>query len=431
MRDWIAALADRVRAVPRRELVLLVAAMAAGVAIMAAYVIARRHHALLGDEVEYDLEGRFFTTGHWWWSTTPFGVAHASAWKAPLYPAWVGFWYAVLGDSPTRVEIVQALLAPATIGMTWLLARRMFSPGVAVLSAWVVAVFPLVWEFNALLYSESLATPAVLLLLVLVLGREPTRMRSLAVGLVLGVNLLIRPSSVLLLAGIAAAWIVASGLRRGVVMAAISLLAAIAVVAPWTIRNQVVTGGFVPISVQDSGTLAGTFNPTSANDPVYPYAWRFDTPEQRRIYDPAHRVDDAELRARLQRVARRYVSDHPLSVLEAFYWNGLTRFWDVRRPGHAMNEVAPQGRSRKVAAIGLAMYYVILVLAILGLWRCRRRPEILFPIIALAVAASVVFTAEAATRYRAPLEPLIVIMACSVFGSRLARAFPATADHRS
>jgi hypothetical protein len=34
-------------------------------------------------------------------------------------------------------------------------------------------------------------------------------------------------------------------------------------------------------------------------------------------------------------------------------------------------------------------------------------------VLALALAASVVFTIDAGTRYRAPLEPLIAVLACS------------------
>jgi hypothetical protein len=59
------------------------------------------------------------------------------------------------------------------------------------------------------------------------------------------------------------------------------------------------------------------------------------------------------------------------------------------------------------------MYWILLVAAVVGLWRLRRRPRLLWPLVALAVAASVVVTTEAHTRYRAPLEPLIVVLACS------------------
>jgi hypothetical protein len=59
------------------------------------------------------------------------------------------------------------------------------------------------------------------------------------------------------------------------------------------------------------------------------------------------------------------------------------------------------------------MYYVLLPLSLIGLWLARRRRELVWPVLALAFGASVVFTIAAGTRYRAPLEPLIAILACS------------------
>jgi len=56
---------------------------------------------------------------------------------------------------------------------------------------------------------------------------------------------------------------------------------------------------------------------------------------------------------------------------------------------------------------------VLFVLALAGLWRRRRRRELVWPVLALALAASIVFTIDSGTRYRAPLEPLIAVLACS------------------
>ena len=151
------AAVDRSRAylaeVPRRELRLVATAMALTAAIVVAYVALVRPDGLPGDQGEYHSEGIFFTQGKLWWSTLPFGEAHASAWKAPLYPAWVGTIYELFGPSPTKVELVQALvLAPLSVVLAWLLARHLFGARVAIYSAFVVAVFPLVWELFGLLY---------------------------------------------------------------------------------------------------------------------------------------------------------------------------------------------------------------------------------------------------------------------------------------
>ena len=385
--------------------------------LVVAYVFATRPNELAGDQFEYDLQGRFFDIGQWWWTTTPFGDAHATAWKAPLYPAWVGFWYEVLGPSPLRVGLVQSLLAPVTVLLSWLLARRLFSPAVAIATAVVVAAFPLIWEYYGLLYSEALAVPLTVLAFVLFLGRRPTPGIVAALGVVMGLSLLLRPTSVFLLAGIAAAFVVAIGWRRGLVWTAGVVAVAALVVAPWTIRNAIVLDGFVPISVQD-GAAYGTFNDESANDPLNPYAWRAVLQEPPEVLARGEPVPEPELRSELQDFAFDYIRDHPAAVPKAFFWNGLSRFWDVRRPARAMDEVDFQGRSSLVTGAGLAMYYVLLPLALWGLWQNRRRREIVWPVLAMAVAASVVFTVVATTRYRAPLEPLIVMLACAAVAGR-------------
>ena len=418
---------ERVRAffaeIPRRERWLLAGAMLVGFACVAAYVASNRYHPLVGDMAEYDLQGALFTEGRAWWSTTPFGVEHATAWKAPGYPLWVGFWYSVLGQNATRVELVQAFLSPVTVFMVWLLARRLFTPRVAIASAFVVALAPLAWQFYGLLYPEALAIPLTVLALLLFLGREPSAGRAIAVGAAIGVCMLVRPTSGFLFAGVAAAWVVAAGWRRGASMTALGVVVAALVIAPWTVRNAIESdGGFIPISVQDAAAY-GTFNDAAANDPVYPYGWRPQVFEGGEVDFTEGRdlADEARLRREFQDLAFDYLSEHPLSVVEAFFWNGLSRLWDVRRPARAMDEVPFEGRSEALTAIGLAVYYVLLPLALYGLWRQRHRRELLYPVLALALGAAIVFTVASGTRYRAPIEPLIAILACSVLAPAKAR----------
>ena len=399
--------------IPRRERLALLAAMALGLIVVLAYVLAHRHAGLVGDEPEYDTQGRFFLAGKWWWSTTPFGVAHASAWKTPGYPAWVGFWYWVLGPHPARVEAVQALMAPLTVLLAWLLARRLFDARVALATAFIVALFPLIWQYTALLYPEALAVPLTLGVLLVFMGRAPTSKRAVAAGALIGVAILVRPNSFVLLAVAAAAWIVAAGWRRGIVLAALATAVAALVVAPWTIRNTLTDGiGFVPLSVQD-GAIYGTFNSEAANDPENPWAWRPILQNPPAVLARGVPVSDSELRSDLVSFGLDYIRAHPASVPQAFFWNGLSRFWDVRRPGHALDEVAFVGGTRAVTAVGLGIYYVLFPLALVALWRLRRRRELIAPLLVLALASSVVFTIGSETRYRAPLEPLIAMLAAA------------------
>jgi 4-amino-4-deoxy-L-arabinose transferase-like glycosyltransferase len=395
-----------------RERRWLIAAIVLGLVVRFVYVLLTRHLPLRADQVEYDYEGHMIAEGHWWWSKAPYGIPHPSANKAPLYPLWLGFWYSLFGHHPLLVRFLQVPIGAVVIWLSWLLARRLFGPRVAIAAAFLVAMYPLAWQYEELLYSESLATPLTLAFLVLTLTGRPSRRRAALAGVVLGVALLVRPTSIIVVAPLAVSLVLRVGWRRALALSALAVGVAVVVVAPWTIRNAFVEHGFLPISLEDEAAY-GTFNPVSANDPVFPYAWRPYPSSIAAIANPRLHLSDLKLRARLDQYAIDYVKQHPSSLVKAFFWNGLSRLWDVRRPSRELAEVNAEGRSRPVSIAGLCFYYVLFPLALIGLWRWRRRRELLWPVLALALAASVVFTIDAGTRYRAPLEPLIAVLACS------------------
>lgn len=383
-----------------------------GLAVQLAYVIAIRHLPLAGDEPEYDAEGLFIARGFWFYTRLPYGIAHAGAWKAPLYPTWVGLWYSVLGHHPFAVHLAQMAVGPLTIPLGWLLARRLFGSRVATVAAFLLAVYPMAWQYEGLLYPEALATPLYVGLLILILTRPPSPRRAAGFGLAMGVALLLRPSSVFLFLGALVAWSLMAGWRRGVLRTFTAVAVAAVVVAPWTVRNAIVMHGFIPISMEDAG-LYGTFNRQSAHNRLFPYAWEADPRPDAYLFNPAHPLSDVRLHSDLIHNGLTYIAHHPGSLAAAFFWNGLSRLWDVRPQWQALAEVPFEGRSRLVTRIGLDMYYPLLVLALIGLWRSRQRRWLPLGVLALALGASIVFTTDSGTRYRAPLEPLIAVMACA------------------
>lgn len=414
MRAWI-------RGVPRRELTLLAAAVALGIAIRVIALVALRHHALAGDQPQYDADAKLWALGHHFWSTTPSGIPHPSMWKAPGYTAWLGVLYDVLGTKPHRVELVQVLfISPITIVLVWALARRLFGAGVATIAAFVAAVYPFLWQFDVLLYPEPLSVALAAAVCLLVLGRTPTLGRAAGAGALLGLSMLVRPTAVMFGAMILVSWITAVGLRAGAKFTVVSALCAVLVITPWTLRNHHVFGGWVPISVQDAAAY-GTFSDEAAADPEYPWAWRSQTAKARPIFLHQPPYGDRELRSKLQRLARDYISDHPSSVPRAWFYNGITRTFDLRRPSHITNEVAFEGRSKALTILGIVMYWPMALLALFTLWMLRRRRDIVLPLLALFVAATVVFTSDGSTRYRATLEPLIIVLACAAPGLRRGR----------
>lgn len=402
------------RGVDRREVWILLGAIALGLAVRIAYVLATKGHMLAGDEPEYQGEGQLIVRGDWFYTPLPYGHLHEGMWKAPGYPAFVGLVYSVLGTSVTRLLLVQSLVGPVVIFLVWLLGRRLFDRRIALVGATVAAIYPNMWQWELRMYPEVFALPLGLLVMVLVLGRAaPSGRRAAAVGVLMGLSMLVRPTQFFLFALIAAAWWLAAGPRRAALLTGVAVIAAVLTIAPWSVRNYHVTGHFIPISMQDSAAY-GTFNDTAKNDPRLPWAWRPLVPRDLDLLRRSRPLGDGELRSRLQQRAIDYVKAHPSALPEAFFWNGLSRTWDVRRPSHVLAEVEFEGRTRSVAEVGLGMYWILLVAALVALWRLRRRRELVWPLLAGALGASVVFTTAAASRYRLPLEPPMLLLALTV-----------------
>jgi 4-amino-4-deoxy-L-arabinose transferase-like glycosyltransferase len=406
VRSWLAA-------IPRRELQLLVAAIALGLLVRVVYVLVTWDHQLVGDEPEYHMQGAFIADGKWFWSSTPYGIPHPSAWKTPGYPLVLGALYAIGGKNPDAVMLLQVLvLGPITITLTWLLGRRLFGAWVGTAAAFVAALHPFVWQFEARLFAEALAVPLTLAILLLVLDRRPDMARVVAAGALSGALILVKPSALHILAAVVPAILVGWGLRRGLARAAIALAACVLVIAPWTIRNYAEFDSLIPLSLQDAG-IYGVFNDDAAHDDEYPWIWRPRTARDVELFDPAHPLPEDELRAELRDRTFEYIEDHPSSVPKALFWNGLTRFWDVRDPDETLNEVQFQGRSRTLTWIGLGIWWLMLPLGLAGLWMARRRPGVTVPLVATFVLATFVYIGNSGTRYRAPFEPVFAVLACS------------------
>lgn len=197
---------------------------------------------------------------------------------AGLYEAW-------LGVHERAARVVLALVGSLSVLFTYLLGRRLLrrfhpSPGQsedkggnvvpALVGAAVVAVYPALLEYQGMMMGEPLA--ATLLsggVLALLRAWEGGWARWLLPGALFGALALVRPEY-LAVAGLVAVVVFAREVsrdwRRSVLRAAIFLGALVVVMAPWTIRNAVVLGRFVPISTGGGQVLfAGTYLPSDGD----------------------------------------------------------------------------------------------------------------------------------------------------------------------
>jgi hypothetical protein len=214
---------------------------------------------------------------------------------SPGLPLFVAGLYEVMGGENERLtRIVLALIGTLSILFAYLIGRRLTGPPrsgpiqrtlknspyrdpnsaaaefvPALVGALAVAIYPALLEYQGMLMSEPLA--ATLLsggVLAALWAWDGGRWRWLLPGGLFGALALTRPEYLgiaVLVAGVifvreARDW------RPSLLRAAVFLLAAVVVIAPWTLRNAVALDRFVPISTGGGQVLfAGTYLPSDGD----------------------------------------------------------------------------------------------------------------------------------------------------------------------
>jgi 4-amino-4-deoxy-L-arabinose transferase-like glycosyltransferase len=326
---------------------------------------------------------------------------HPDGGKATIHPA----------------RLVQAVLGAAAVGLIGLAALEAFGTAVALASMAIAAVYPPLVELSGSIYAENL-------LIALALGavwatlrarRSTSPYRWLAGAGVLGglATLAHENGAVVVLALLPMAF----AARRGFRAPALLLATAMLTIAPWTIRNAIVLHSFIPVSDETGMTLAGTYNSTSARDSLIPYRWRYyaRVPADARIYREAGRLTEPELSSRLQSAAFHYIAHHPIAPLAAAYHN-TRRLLELDGSFAWRASTYNIGVDRSTARVGVVGFWLVLLLAVAGAFssRARRAPAWLWAI-PLLLYLSVVFVNAETPRFRAPIDPfLIMLAACSV-----------------
>jgi hypothetical protein len=198
--------------------------------------------------------------------------------------------------------------------------------------------------------------------------------------------------------------------------------------APWVVRNQLVFDRFIPLTTNTGFVLAGVYNDTSRNDPVFPTQWvppSFVPTMAGYFLDP--RLDEVGLDQLQQRLAIDYIRANPTYVATVALWH--TGYLAGVRPDFlALNVTGDQGLGTRSADAAVAGYYAVALLALLALvlGSARGAPRWfwLAPILLLVTTIPL----QATARFRSPLDPYLVLLAAlglSALIDRIRRPGPA------
>ena len=310
----------------------------------------------------------------------------------PGYPFVLALLNTVFGESDAAAQIFQAACDSLAAALVLLIACELLSFGTGVVAGALAALAPQFCWNSLMLLPDTLAVLPLLLAVYLLAGARGGRvvLRALAAGALVGASCWLRANALLLAPFLAlcAPLLFARGERLRAALALVG--GALLAVAPLTLRNAVVFGHFIPVSLGAGQTLVEGI---ADYDP----ARRFGLPDTdleliRMEAEEAGRPEYAAALFTPDGVRRdRERTRRALAVVKAhpFWFAGVM----VRRAGSMLRlERTPLGSTAAVsagwtrgarlavrAAQKLFITAVFLPLYLAGLWlllRARRRREL-------------------------------------------------------
>lgn len=183
----------------------------------------------------------------------------------PLYPYFLAILNSVFG-SLAAIKVAQALIGSLLIPAVSRIAFAVSGPRAGLIAAGLAAFYPEMIWYSAHFWCETLFLSLLWWAVerLLAADREGSRRAALAAGLLIGLAVLTR-ETVLYLLPLGAWWVFVSRPRRNV-LAALVLAASLAVVLPWTARNWIQFGAFIPVSTGGGLNLYQGNAPLSRNE---------------------------------------------------------------------------------------------------------------------------------------------------------------------
>jgi hypothetical protein len=205
------------------------------------------------------------------------------------------------------------VLSVATIGLVFVLARRLAGPTVGLVAAGIWALWPNLIFHSGIVLTETLFLFLFVLLLIVAVGdpqaaRAPGARRLVAIGVLFALCVLVRPVTLVAAPAFLVLWW-GPAVRTVLWRAAVALAATVVVMLPWAIRSTVVMDAPVVLSLNLGDNLCIGHNPGASGGFGDLAAYCYTGEGLRR--------PEYETRRQSENISRalRYIRDKPATTL--------------------------------------------------------------------------------------------------------------------
>jgi 4-amino-4-deoxy-L-arabinose transferase-like glycosyltransferase len=314
----------------------------------------------------------------------------------PGQSAFLALLYAVSGGSIAFAKLAHILLLSLVAGLTFLTGKVLFGNAVGFAAGMLIAIDPAQAYLSATFLSEPLFIFLMCLgIYFLVRQRAQTHWAWLVgAGICFGLAGLTRNQGWLFAGFLVLAALATRGRVLSVRAALLVGVITAGVIAPWTIRNYLVSGEFIPVSSEGGLTLWASNNPE--------FVWRQPMPMSRPIYARPSGLDSYATDQYYRQRALDWILQHPAQ----FAINGIRKVIMLYNfdPLSARPEMSALYR-----VVGLVPYGLMLPFILLGavLFGRNQRLWVIYCYIIFTTLLTIVFWGD--SRIRAPIQPYLYL----------------------
>jgi 4-amino-4-deoxy-L-arabinose transferase-like glycosyltransferase len=340
--------------------------------------------------------------------------------RLPLYPLFLAFFFSTFGLTLWPIQVAQAVIDALSCVLVYRIAERVYrSPAVSQLATLFYAFYPGAMVATARVVTEPIYTFLLLLAVVLCLESKQTGRSGFValIGPVLGLAALCKSTGLLLPAYFGV--MMQRGCTRPVramLKTTVILGSGMAVVlAPWVVRNYLLTGRFIPTS-----TIGGTV--------IYDGFYMVNHPDSgREFFELVDLSKQEQYRLLSSQGIETYSPKYPFwffSSAEEYRWDRLMSrtvvdgFWEA--PEKCLRFLFDNavgfwfvGRTRSASLIGLALHLPFLIAAVVGMrYSYGEGRQDAWLLLGLILYFYLFYTVTLGmVRYAIPIMPLVGIFA--------------------